>query len=332
MFMRILIALLVSSSFLLAPYQAHAFSMSISPARKTYELSRGDVREFEISFVNQAESTEYRVDVYDFIYEASGSTKTVAPEQLSDPSQSLTSWVTVDETFQARKGEVNKVKVRVEVPQFASYGDHYGMLVFKKATSGDGAVLAVQGGISAILFLKVLGGEEVKSGELESYEVISQQRARNPVNFVAEYKNTGNQFFKVLAEVSVYENKGDQTPIKVVKNDFISYPNVVTPIKIALGDLGDDYGERSYYSELNIHEFTNNVKGKVLASYSSRFDYYLPYTGDEPIPETVQKEVVVTPPLVDVVKELGLYIGGFILLLIILIRVLFFSGNVQRKK
>ncbi len=332
MFLRILIALLVSSSFLLAPYQAHAFSMSISPARKTYELRRGDVREFEISFINQADSSEYMVDIYDFVYEASGSTKTVAPEQLSDPSQSLTSWVTVDETFQANKGKVNKVKVRIEVPQYASYGDHYGMLVFKKGDSGDSAVLAIQGGISAILYLKVLGGEEVKSGELETFEAVSQQRARNTVNFTAEYKNTGNQFFKVLAEVSVFEKKGDQNPIKVVKKDFISYPNVVTPIKMPLGDLGEDFGEKSYYAEMKIHEFTKNVKGKVLASYASRFDYYLPYTGDEPLPEAVQKEVIVTPPVVAVVKELGLYIGGFILLLIILIRVLFFSGNVSRKR
>lgn len=299
--------------------------MSISPARKTLEMKRGETREFTVNFVNQAETSNYEIEVNDFYYEPSGSTRIIEPDELADPSQSMREWVELDPVFEAVKGVRNSVNVTVSVPEFATYGDHYGMLVFKKAASEGGAVLSIQGGISLILFVKVLGGEQVKSGSLVDFSARSQQRARNPVNFMIEYKNTGNQFFRVLAEVQVFEEDGDSEAIKRVQKDVLTFPNVQTSMKLALGDLGDDYGERKYFALLRVYEFDGATKGQILSEEGREFDYYLPYTGDDFAEPEVQRPVVVDSPIVTVLRELGLYIGGFILLVIVLIRVLFFQ-------
>lgn len=324
----------VLGGVLFVPQQANAFSMSISPARKTLEVRRGQSVSFQVNFTNQAESTEYEVQILDFVYDESGSTRTIEPEELADESQSLTSWIDLDQRFQAVKGQRNVVDVTINVPQNASYGDHYGMLVFKKAPDDDNALLAIQGGISMILYVKVLGGQTIASGELVSFEAQSQQRARNTVNFEVEYRNTGNQFFNVLAEVMVYDQEGDSEPIKTLKKEFTSFPNVVSSYRLPLGDLGDNYGEREYPAQLAIYEYADGKKGKVLVESQTSFSYYLPYTGDEPLQEqtVVQKEVVVTPPIVDIIKELALYIGGFLIVLIVLVRVLFFHTSARKRK
>lgn len=340
MFLRVVFSSLFLLGLLLFPQSAEAFNMSVSPAMKTVELRRGESYEFTISFTNQSSSADFQIEVNDFVYDPSGGTRVVGVSELSDPSQSLTYWVTSNESISAIKGQVNKFPVKISVPQSAQYGDHYGMLVFRQKAKDGGGVVSIQGGITVLLYVKVLGGQQIKSGELASFSSVSQERARNTVNFVAEYRNTGNQFFKVMAEVEIFSAEGDQEPIAVLRKDFTSYPNVLSSVRIPLGDLGADYGERKYFAKLRIYDFTGQKKGQVLAESTHVFQYYLPYIGAAPeqhasadVP-VLEKQVIVTPPLIVFLRELGIYVGGFIILLVVLIRVLFFNrpGQIARAK
>lgn len=336
MFLRVVFSSLFLLGLLLFPQSAQAFNMSVSPAMKTVELHRGESYEFTISFTNQSSTADFQIEVNDFVYEPSGGTRVIDVSELTDPSQSLTHWVQSSESISALKGQVNKFPVKISIPQSAQYGDHYGMLVFRQKAKDGGGVVSIQGGITVLLYVKVLGGQQIKSGELASFTSVSQERARNTVNFVAEYRNTGNQFFKVMAEIEVYSEEGDREPITVLRKDFTSYPNVLSSVRIPLGDLGADYGEREYFASLKIYDFTGQKKGEVLADSTHVFQYYLPYIGAAPAAEhasadvpVLEKQVIVTPPLIVFIRELGIYVGGFIILLVVLIRVLFFSHSAQ---
>ncbi|MDP2691877.1 MAG: hypothetical protein Q8O95_05775 [bacterium] len=314
--------------------QASAFSMTISPARQTFELERGESREYVISFTNGSETGDFSVNVHDFVYTPTGSTQPINPDQLADPSQSLDQWIQVKDRFTAVQGESSKVAVRINVPENAQYGSHFGMVTFAPVEAEMSAMVGVSGAINSVVFIKVLGGEEIRSGDLEEFRSESQERARNTVNFFTKYNNTGNTFFDVLAEISIFDINDPSSPIKLLRDTFVSFPNVVSNVQIPLGDLGDNYGEKEYRAILKLYDSPKTgEKGEQLVSEIIDFQYYLPYTGDEPgaIEKIIEKEIVVTPPIIAIVKELAPYIGGFLVLMIVLVWVLARKGKKKRK-
>ncbi|MGE3340408.1 MAG: hypothetical protein AB7J46_00470 [Candidatus Altimarinota bacterium] len=305
---------------------AQAFNMTVAPAKKVFEMNRGESKDYTVIFRNDFDSDRYRVRVVDFVYNESGVRNFIEATELADPGQSLTTWVTIKTPeFEAVKGKDNAIPVSIQVPDNASYGDHFGVILIEKAISqeaGDAGPVTVGGSIASVVAVKVLGGQVIKSGGLVDYQIETQERARNTANFVIQFNNTGNEFFTVLAEIAIFENASDSMPIKTLSRDFTIFPNVVREIKVPLGDLGDDFGEKEYLSRLTVYEFYKGQKVSQMASSQKSFQYYIPVSADAEV-HYVAKEVVVTPSIVEIVKELGLYIAGFLVLLIVLIRVLF---------
>lgn len=320
------VLILASLSFSF-PEPARAFNMTIAPAKKVLEVERGDVIDYRISFRNDAETFQYKAQVVDFVYNSSGVRNFIEAEDLANASQALSNWVTLSpENFQAEKGKENSVSVTLRVPEDAQYGDHFAVVLVEKYISPDeaGTTVSVGGSIASVLAVKVLGGEVLRSGGLVSYDIETQQRARNTVNFLIKFNNTGNQFFDVLAEIEILENETDAQPVKVITRDFTIFPNVVRDLKIPLGDLGDDYGEKGYVARLRIYEFDKGEKVKIMAEQSKIFQYYVPISSASEV-QVIEKEVIVPSSNLDLIKELGLYAFGFLLVLIILIKALFFS-------
>lgn len=329
LFSSVLVFVFAFSAFTIS---VQAFNMTIAPAKKVFEMHRGESRDYTIVFRNDFDSAQYQVKVVDFVYNESGVRNFVEKAELADPSQSLTTWVQLGkEQFEADKGVDNKIPVRISIPDDAAFGDHFGVVLIEKYTPNaedGGGPVTVGGSIASVLAIKVLGGKSIKAGGLVDYQVTSQERARNTVNFDVKFNNTGNEFFSVLAEIEVFENADDEKPIKSLSRDFTIFPNVVREVKIPLGDLGDDFGEKEYISRLTVYEFDKGKKVSQMASAEKTFQYYIPVSADAEI-HYVAKEVVVTPDIVQIVKELGIYIGGFILILIVLVRVLFFHRSQQ---
>lgn len=313
--------------------------MTIAPAKKVFELNRGETRSYTLVFRNDFDTGDYTVRVVDFVYNDSGNRAFVEREDLADPGQSLSAWVKVDEArFSATKGSDNQIPVTIRIPDDAHFGDHFGVLLIERGVGGDGAgPVTVGGSIASVLAVKVLGGTPIKSGGLVDFQVQTQERARNTVNFVVKFNNTGTEFYNVLAEVEVYEDSQAEKPVKLLSRDFTVFPNVVKEIKMPLGDLGDDYGEKEYIARLHLSEFHNGTKVAELGQSEKTFPYFIPVHGAADILPTIEKPIVVESSFVQVMREFGLYIGAFIVLLIVLIRVLFFSPaqvspSVPRKK
>lgn len=306
---------------------ASAFNMTIAPAKKVFEMNRGESKSYALVFRNDFDTSDYQVRVVDFVYNDSGNRAFVEKQDLADPAQSLSTWVKVDEArFSATKGSDNQIPVTIRIPENANFGDHFGVLLIERYEGGEGAgPVTVGGSIASVLAVKVLGGTPIKSGGLVDYQVQTQERARNTVNFVVKFNNTGTEFYNVLAEVEVYDDAQAQDPIKVLSRDFTVFPNVVKEIKMPLGDLGDDYGEKEYYSRLHLSEFHNGNKVAQLGQSEKAFQYFIPVHAAADVLPTIEKPIVVESSLVQAVREFGLYIGAFIILLIVLIRVLFFS-------
>jgi len=314
--------------------QAQGFDMTIAPAKKIFEVNRGEVFEYELIFRNDSDDGDYKITVVDFAYGSDGARQYIMKEDIADLEQSLTSWVNVPGKFIARKGIDNRFPIKVVIPENAKFGDHFGRLVLEKVETDEGkATVAVGGSIASVLMIKVLGGKGIRVGGLVDYSVEIQERARNTANFTVKFNNTGNEFFRILAEIHIFRDQESLEPVKKLARDTIIYPNVMSEMRLPLGDMGDDAGEGEYLSRLIVYEYENGEKLREMARAEAVFQYFVPIGGAAEIHAAaplIEKEVTVTPPIVDIIKELFWYIMAFLVALIVLVRVLFYHGSSRR--
>lgn len=329
--MRKLLPIFLAFVLLAAVFTAPvlAFDMTLTTAKKTFQLDQGESTSYSIGFRDDFASGRYRVHIRDFVYDTAGTKVFLEKDELADLGQSLTTWVTLPfETFEAKKGIETDLPVRVQVPTDAQHGDHFAVLMIEKIPEEDGGqgLVSVGGSVSSLLAVQVLGGDTLKAGELLDYRVTTQERARNTANFLLEFVNTGNVFFRALAEVAVFRDAADQEPIKVVARDFTVHPNIRREVNIPLGSLGEELAEGDYFSRLTVYEYSEEKKSAVLGTSEQRFQYFEPF--DPELDErTIAREIDVSPTFVQVIEEFGWYILGFVLALGFLIRVLFFQSR-----
>lgn len=313
--------------FVVGAIPAQAFDMTLTTAKKTFQLRQGESSSYTIGFRDDFSSGRYQVRVQDFVYDATGARIFLEEDELADVQQSLTTWVVLPfEIFDAKKGVGVELPIRIVVPEDAQYGDHFAALMIEKIPEeqeGPGLV-SVGGSVSSLLAVQVIGGDTVKAGELLDYRVATQERARNTANFLLEFVNTGNVFFRTLAEVAVFRDAADEEPIKIVARDFTVHPNIRREVNIPLGDLGDEFGEGEYFSRLTVYEYSGGKKSAVLGTSEELFEYFEPFDPEIGV-QTIERAVDTSPSFSQVLKEFGLYILGFFLLLSLLIRTLFFQ-------
>lgn len=307
-----------------------AYNATLAPAKKVFIVERGEKIEYSITYTNNSGPLDrfFQVSVGDFYYSEGGALSFLPIEELGQPLQSLTSWTKVPELVEAGDGKSVEIPVSITVPQHADFGDHMGAVFIEAAELDDAkGVVGVKGRLASLVILKVTGGEVVrKSGIVERFDITSREKARNTVTFEYQFLNTGREFFDLETIVDVYDQLSDQRPLKTLTHSIAVFPNARKNIYIPLGDLGDDYGEKEYFARVLIQERAEGSDRVVFSQLQKPFYYSVPIQhAAAPQVEVIEKEVVVTPSVVEIVKELGLYVGAFLVVLLVLIRVLFFS-------
>ncbi len=326
-----------------AQEQEMAFNSQLSPGSKVFEANRGDVINMEIYYTNMIPATaNIAITVEDFFYGAGGVEQFV-PASDAVIGKSLSQWVTVPDGLTAPQNEKVKTSLEISIPEDANYGDHHAVVYFSNAVPEDSeaALVGVQGRLASLLTVKVLGGEPVISGSVKNFDVETREKARNTATFEFFFANTGSEFFDIETIIEIYEEEApaeNVEPIKVIKKQDSVFPNIGKSVKVSLGDLGDDFGEDTYYAHVLIQEKAAPSVRKRFFTRVVPFDYYVPLqvnaavVGNLAAP-IVQKEMVeVSPPIVEIVKELGLYIGAFLIVFMVLIRFLFFPNGLSGKK
>jgi hypothetical protein len=322
---------------------AAGFNSQLSPGKIVSSAERGQELNFKVRFTNLLEgggSQPVRITTQDIVYDDEGRQLKLDVNEVLDTNQSLRSWIDVGEGFDAVSDEPVTVPVKIKVPNNAAFGDHYAAIYFSSGAASQAAIVGVQARLATMITLKILGGDPVLDGKVKELKIETREKARNTatINFV--FQNTGSEFFKVATAIDIFDvpkPTEEDVAIKTITREDSVFPNVRKKVSIKVGDLGEDYGETEYYARIQIVQKTNDANGKVFLNSVKPFDYFLPVLSAAPEaavppPPLIEKPVYVQSPMLEIVRELGLYIGGFIILVIVLIRVLFFSGGVSRKK
>lgn len=328
---------LIAVSLILAVFavdSVYSFSLMVAPAKKVFEMRRGGEVSFDVKFTDFSSDGVYDIVPENFIYDENGSRQMVPTEDIANPELSLSNWIEVSERLEVQKSQEEIIPLTIRVPENAPFGDHYATVYFRKRTdaedgsSSGGANLNVSGSVGTVMVVKVLGGTAEKVGSFEGFEIQTREKARNTADFVYTYKNEGNTFFSVQGIVEVYgsraKHKDGAEPLKVLRKKAMVFPNVTKKVTIPLGDLGDNFSEKNYFAVFRIYEMDGSELGELIAEEEKEFYYYVPAGKDAEV-TVLEKEVLVQAPVSEYVKELAIYIGGFLIVIIILIKVLFFS-------
>lgn len=325
----LILAFILAVGGIVTAHQAlAAFSVTISPANKAIELERGASYHYEISITNNepdVKEQNFSIRVAEFTYDENGKRAFIEPEEIVDPAQSLSTWIEVPSVQKILTNQKGSFPVDIKVPANARYGDHMALIyISKQEAVGDaGTPLTIQGRLASVLIIKVIGGDVVskKTGEASDFQILVREKARNTATLIHNFRNTGDEFYYVETVAEVFDEKASSEPIKTVKIPYRVFPNVQKSVQVPVGDLGDDFGEKDYYLRVQVQEVNPKSTDKlVFGKFEESFHYYVPFREGESSP--IEKEVQVMPPWVQIVKDLAPYGFGFLILLLILVRLL----------
>ena len=192
-------SLFVASAYISRPTAAAegdvVESITLSPVSKRYELKAGDVRNDELTIINDGKAA------YDFIAYAkpySVASDSYTPDFVSEAANSdAYRWVTFDKPkYHLEPGASTKVNFTMTVPKNAAPGGHYGVLFVEtqpkvEALSGNAVVRKKR--VGAIVYATVEGTYET-GGQQDSVDIPFLQ-LQPPLTVGLRTSNNGNTDF-----------------------------------------------------------------------------------------------------------------------------------------
>lgn len=170
-------------------------SITLSPVSKRYDLKAGDVRNDELTIINDGKAA------YDFIayakpYSVGG--ESYSPDFVSEATNAdAYRWVTFDKpSYHLEPGASTKVNFTMTVPKNAAPGGHYGVLFVEtqpKAEALSGNAVVRKKRVGAIVYATVQGTYET-GGQQDSVDIPFLQ-LQPPLTVGLRTSNNGNTDF-----------------------------------------------------------------------------------------------------------------------------------------
>ncbi len=240
-----------SSSSSAAPFAPVAISQQsgvevrgdfqVGPTRYVLEMDPGETRTIEIQLTSrEGEPRTYSVGVEDFSVTDDGTDNIQFYGNGYGPF-SARSWIEPASTSIGLKhGERAFLPVRITIPNNASVGDHYSVVLFERDPTGD-----VQGGFNLIarigaLLLITVKGDVVHDGGMDFFRVSKPLYWSLPTQFSIQYKNAGTVHLTPSGRIEVKNIFGipvDDIPVKdwYVLRNSVRRRDIVWQPKFALG-------------------------------------------------------------------------------------------------
>lgn len=222
-FAGILTASLVSIA-LVSPTQAanNRVEMTLTPAKTTPELKKGQVYKGEFSIYNTGE-VDFKAKVYASPYEATNDGYKL--ESTSDRSL-LHKWIKFDkQQFEIKAGSHVKVDYTIETPKDIPDGGQYG-LIFAETINDNpiqGSGVATTSRLGMLVYAST-DGQNRQSGQLHGVN-IPFLNIGSKSNFSFKAKNDGNTHYDINGELKISDVFG-KNKFSLVKNDITILPNL----------------------------------------------------------------------------------------------------------
>lgn len=211
----ILFCLAFLATLLVMPAQAKikGEGLTISPPVEELTLEKGKVHSDIIKITNPTGKTmEIYPTVMNFAASGEGGEPTFYPATEEEKNFSLAHWIEFSQSKLALTPEqVVEFDYRINVPQDAEPGGHYGVVFFATEppdVEDDANKVALSSMVGSLILVKV-PGKIVEEGSLEEFSA-KKFYFNPPVDFITRVKNSGNVHFKPQGEITLKDMFGNE--------------------------------------------------------------------------------------------------------------------------
>ncbi len=256
-------------------YGGGAKAVLISPPVMEIEVNPGDSVERTIEVGNEADQEKvYTVGVKKFeISGEEGQQKFISVEEGDDFG--LTSWIKYEEKeIIIPPKESKNLVFRIEVPENADPGGHYGSIYFSSGKPSEeydeNSKVGVEAQIHSLILVRV-AGDIVEKADVESFGIEGDKTSasRLPVLFVWRMKNTGNVHIRTQGNIEIEDMFGNRAQLLDANpNNYRVLPGSTRRIESLWGNASDAAVESGNFLEEAKKELDNFAIGK----YSAKLD------------------------------------------------------------
>lgn len=185
----------------------------------------------------------------------------------TDDPRNIESWVSFSEDMtELPAGGEQQVTVTVTVPEGAEPGGRYAAVLYEPITEpGEGGV-QIRSRVASLLLITV-GGEQIRSGEVQSFTLSENAANDKPLNFDIQFENTGNVHLSPSGTVTLTDQDGNvleniarymdrETGEEIVSNEIPANPNNGNVLPGSFRIFGAEWNENiqtgTFTAELNL--------------------------------------------------------------------------------
>lgn len=235
--MRILLILLVSAGFLLAPHAFAQDSMSVTVTPPLIQLSigPGETWKSALKVVNtNAADVEYYATPVDFEASGEGGRGTFIPlvSSTGEPTlegRTLGHWIQISsDPILISRGTSGEIPFSIVVPPDAEPGGHYAaILVGTKPgeAAADGPSIRIASYVTSLIFLRI-EGEVVEKGRIREFTTEKSLYEEPKADFLLRFENIGNTHLRPRGDVVIYNMWGKERG-RVALNSQNNFGNVL---------------------------------------------------------------------------------------------------------
>lgn len=218
-----LITVLGASLFLVLP-NANAASIVLTPPKFEQNVNPGETLYKTVKIKNNGpRQIPLQASVEDFApAKDEGGQPRFLKDSKADASITMSKWVSFEkEIFVVKPQQTLEVPFKIEIPQNAEPGGHYGTIFFAPP-SQDGGNVSIQQRIGSLLLLRV-SGEIHEEGSLQTFGTYKQDAnfvesnpemhsfyQSLPVNFTTRFENSGNVHLKPKGKIYIENFFGER--------------------------------------------------------------------------------------------------------------------------
>ncbi len=208
-------------------------SITLSPASKRIQLKPGEVRQLELTIVNDGEK-DYTFTVYARPYSVKG--ENYDADFTNDaPSATVYQWVQFSQTsFRLKAGASVKVPYTIRVPANATPGGHYGVIFAETQpqTNVDATSIARKKRVGSIMYVTVAGTFKMAGSAYAPTAAFFQLRP--PLRANHRITNSGNADFVATSTMRMYDIFGTKKAETI--GEYVILPETTRNIPLSWKD------------------------------------------------------------------------------------------------
>lgn len=195
-----------------------ATGLKIQPVKISETLSPGQQTSGTILLTNASDGpVNVEVSVQDFI--PVGGADSIQFVGRAEGVTSVLDWITVgsDDVFSFAKGESRQIPYRIDVPENAEPGGHFGVIFFKATEPTDNPAETLKIGTQVgMLVLVAVPGNHLQKGNILDFTAPGFIQT-GPVPFSLKFENTGTVHFEPKGSITIsnmFGGKVAEVPVK----------------------------------------------------------------------------------------------------------------------